>query len=309
MRYLRVCFLSFIIFFCSVCSLQAGEKMSVAVVQTGEASPLQKSLKGYLDFFQERAVEIDLSRHMLKADLSNAGNIVSRIRTRKPQIVLSLGSLPLKTVCPELEKEFIIIGVSLRQVDFNCAQKVGGVYLEYPPEIQLEWMRRILPRAKNIGVIYSTPQNKKNIADASIWARQMGVTILKREVSAPYQIPAALSDLANRADVLWGISDSIVLNPGTVRKMLLFSFRNKVPFIGLSKAWGKAGALYALDRDYADIGRQCAEMAHEAVEENAKHTLSPQPPRQIRYYLNLKTAQHFKIDLSASLIQGAEESY
>lgn len=279
------------------------------MVQAGDATPLRKSLKGFRDFFREHSLEIDTALHPLKADLSNAGDIVKLIRKKRPLIVLALGSMPLKAVCTQLGSDFIIIAVSLRRNDFECAKGVGGVYLEYPPEVQLRWMGRILPKARNVGVIYSTEQNKKKMADASRLAQNLGITILKREVSAPYQIPAALSDLADRADVLWGISDSIVLTPGTVRKMLLFSFRNKIPFVGLSKAWSKAGALYALDRNYRDIGRQCAEVAHGEIGKEGKVPLFPQPPRLIRYYLNLKTARHLKIDISSSIVQGAEERY
>lgn len=304
---MQICLASFVLLPFMICSSSASQRISVAVVRVGDATPLRLSLKGFQEFFRENSLETDFGFHMLKAGRSN-DDVVEQIRKQKPRIVLSLGSKPLRAVCSKLGSDFVVIGVSLCQADFECAGEVGGVYLEHPPEVQLEWIHRILPKAGNIGVIYSTEQNKKKIAHASRLAGQMGMTIFEREVSAPYQIPAALSDLADRADVLWGISDSIVLNPGTVRKMLLFSFRNKIPFVGLSKAWGKAGALYALDRDYTDIGRQCAEMAYGEIR-GEKFPLSPRPPRLIKYYLNLKTARHLKIDISSSLVQGAEESY
>lgn len=308
-QYIKVHLLSFLLLLCTVCSSQSADRIRVAVVQETNGTPLQRCLEGFQHFFRETSLEPDFSLYQLHEGLANAEEVITQIRTVDPQVVLVLGSRPVKTVCQALAGDLVIIGVSLRKEDLECAGNVGGVYLEYPPEIQLEWMQRILPWARNVGVIYSSEHNRKKIADVSPWAKQRGVTILKREISAPYQISAALSDLGNRADVLWGISDSIVLTPGTVRKMLLFSFRNKVPFVGLSKAWGKAGALYALDRDYTDIGRQCAEMAYAEIRGQEGPPLLPQPPRQVRYFLNLKTAHHLKIDLSAALIQGAEESY
>lgn len=309
MHFLPVWFLSMVILLCGITSANAIEQIHIAVIQGNAPTPLQESLEGFQDFFKETPQGIKYSFHTLQPDGSNSQKILTLIEHDKPQIVLSLGSLPLQVVCPELGRDIIVIGVSLRQRDFRCDREIGGVYLEYPSEVQLDWMRRILPQARNVGVIYSTRLNKIKVADASSMAQKLGMTIIQREVAEPYQIPAALSDLSNRADVLWGISDKIVLTPGTVRKMLLFSFRNKVPFVGLSKAWGRAGALYALDRDYRDIGRQCAEMAFEEYKKTEGYTLMPQPPRLVRYYLNLKTAQLLNIDLSSSLIQGAEETY
>ncbi|MFO0732606.1 MAG: ABC transporter substrate binding protein [Nitrospiraceae bacterium] len=51
------------------------------------------------------------------------------------------------------------------------------------------------------------------------------------------------------------------MTPHTAEPILLSTFRNKIPLAGLSTSWVKAGALYALDRDYLDIGSQCGEIA------------------------------------------------
>jgi hypothetical protein len=56
----------------------------------------------------------------------------------------------------------------------------------------------------------------------------------------------ALAALTNSADVLWGIADDMVMTTETARSILLFSLRNRLPLIGLSGAWVKAGALMAL---------------------------------------------------------------
>jgi putative ABC transport system substrate-binding protein len=46
-----------------------------------------------------------------------------------------------------------------------------------------------------------------------------------------------------------------------VKALLLFSFRHKLPLIGLSEAWVQAGALYALDWDYRELGAFCGRLA------------------------------------------------
>lgn len=308
-HFLQLFLLFVILSFCTVCTSAATEQITVAVVRGEKVTPLQQSQQGFQKYFQEKSIAIDVTLYHLTTNPADTERILKQISRQRPQIILCLGSRPLKALCSRLSEKSILIGVSLRKIDFECADEVGGVYLEYPPEIQLEWMHRILPQARNVGVIYSTEYNKKKIADANRLAKKMGVKIITREVSAPYQIPAALSYLANRTDVLWGVSDSTVLTPETVRKMLLFSFQNKVPFIGLSKAWGKAGALYALDRNYKDIGMQCAEMAHQEMMNKKEYSLHPKPPRLINYYLNMKTAEHLDITFSSPLVLGAEERY
>ena len=110
----------------------------------------------------------------------------------------------------------------------------------------------------------------------------------------------------NRADVLWGLADQVVLNPKTVQSILLFSLRNRIPFVGLSSTWVKAGALYALDRDYGDIGAQCGELAVKVLQGAPPASLSPAGPRKVVYAINMKTARLLKLEIQDSLVQGAQ---
>ena len=115
----------------------------------------------------------------------------------------------------------------------------------------------------------------------------------------------ALDYVAEHIDVLWGVADKTVLSSRTAKSLLLFSYRNRIPFVGLSAAWTKAGALYALDRDYEDIGKQCGEMALKILQGATPQDLPPVSPRRVTYSLNLKVAQHMKVDIDGQLIQGA----
>jgi putative ABC transport system substrate-binding protein len=130
-----------------------------------------------------------------------------------------------------------------------------------------------------------------------------------QEVETPQGLPDALDNLAKDADVLWGVTDQTVLSPETAEPILLFSFRNRIPFAGLSTSWVKAGALYALDRDYTDLGAQCGEIALKILQGARASSLPPVSPRKITYALNLKTAYHMKLDISQALIDGAQEVF
>src|SRR3989441_13041639 len=134
----------------------------------------------------------------------------------------------------------------------------------------------------------------------------MGLNLFARKVESPKDLPDALDSLNNRADVLWGVADQIVLNPQTVKPILLFSLRNRIPFVGLSATWVKAGALYALDRDYDDIGRQLGEMAGKILQGAAPGALQPASPRKVVYCINRRAAQVFKPGLQDNVPQGGQ---
>lgn len=138
-------------------------------------------------------------------------------------------------------------------------------------------------------------------------APAVNLNIQAYQIDRPQELPDALENLADRADALWGVTDPMVFNPETAKSLLLFSFRHQIPLIGHSTPWVKAGALYALDRDYSDIGVQCAEMASKILGGQAAGSLTPVPPRKVRYTLNRKTAEQMKLALPERTYRNAAE--
>jgi len=129
------------------------------------------------------------------------------------------------------------------------------------------------------------------------------------EVNTPQDIPGALEGLSRKAEVLWGVADSLTLSPSNAKNVLLFSFRNSIPFIRPSATWVKAGALYSLDWNYADLGAQCGEMAQKILAGAAPSSLPPATPRKVLYSLNLVTARQMKITMPEPVVRGARQVY
>jgi putative ABC transport system substrate-binding protein len=175
--------------------------------------------------------------------------------------------------------------------------------------MQFAWIRKILPEARTIGVLYSPQENRAKIEAAGRVAQKMGLTLESQEISAPQDIPAALERLSQKADVLWGVADTVVLSPPLAKPILLFSFRNSIPFIGPSATWVKAGALWSLDYDYHELGAQCAELAEKILNGKVPGELAPEHPRSVNYSLNLNTARMMKITIPDDVLRGALHTY
>jgi putative ABC transport system substrate-binding protein len=106
---------------------------------------------------------------------------------------------------------------------------------------------------------------------------------------------------------LWSLNDPVVYNPETARSLLLFSLRNRIPMVGQSGAWVRAGALYALDRDYDDVGAQCAQLTALILAGAMPATVTPVPPRKVRYIVNARTAADIGVALPEAILRGAAE--
>ncbi len=184
-----------------------------------------------------------------------------------------------------------------------------AVTLEFPVSVQVEWLRRMLPDRKHLGVMYEPKQNQANIDALAAAAKRAGIVLVAQAVHSPDEIPAALKQLESQSDVMLGIPDSLALSRETAKNVLLFSFQNRIPFVGVSEAWVKAGALYALERDYSDLGHQCGELVSDVLNGRAASDARVVPPRGVRYVVNLRTMRHMNLELDAELLKGAQQTF
>jgi len=295
---------------CSGASLSTGaarlEPPSMAVVISHDTDPYVAALDGFRDSLTRQGLPPEIKTYQLGGDLAGAYPILDEIVQQEPDLILTLGSLATRWVLDQKLESPIISGLILDSSVLEGRENSTGVVLEIPIEVQIHWISQVLPEQKTIGVLYNPRQNSERVRAAAVAAARLGMRLVAKEVTEPRELPAALSALSRRVDVLWGIPDSVVLTRETTRSVLLFSFRNRIPFVGLSTAWVEAGALYSLERNYEDLGAQCAEKAVEVLRGKPVLSIPISTPRTVSLALNTRTIDHMKIDVPVSIVRGAE---
>jgi putative ABC transport system substrate-binding protein len=279
----------------------------IAVLVGQKASPYEETLSGFKQYFQRQGIQVDFASYSLEE--GREPSEIEGIKKSKPNLIFTLGSVATEMAVSGISDIPIIAGILLRMDPFRRASNVTGVVLEFPIEIQFKWLRQILPNSRNVGTIYHPRENQERIDAAYKIASKMGLKFEAQGIINPQGLPEALNRLSKGSDVFWGIPDSFVLNSQTAKHILLFSFQNRIPLVGLSPSWVKAGALYSLDWDYADIGMQCGEMAWKVLQGAPTHSIPTATPRKVCYALNLTTANHMKVKLSDELVLGAHQTF
>jgi len=285
----------------------AGERISVLV--SSQDAPFEEALSGFQKTLAKQGIEAEYDIHRLGNDGVQAEAAAKKARSDSPGVVLTLGSLATDAAIRQISDTPIIACLVLRPDMLRHAPNATGVVLEFPLEVQFQWLQAMLPDAKSVGVLYNPEENEERIKAASRMARSRGMRLDAREVYTLQDVPSALAALSKTADVVWGLADNLALSPQIAKHILLFSFRNSIPFVGPSAAWVKAGALYSLDWDNADLGAQCGEMAIKVLKGARPDQLPPATPRMVRYSVNLKTAQQMQIPISERIIEGARSTY
>jgi putative ABC transport system substrate-binding protein len=281
----------------------------IAVLISANDAPFKEAVTGFNDFLARHGHKTAYEVFQLDNDAGKAGPAVQKIKSGGARLVFTVGSLATDAAVKGISDIPIVACLVLRTDLLKRSANATGVGLEFPVETQIEWMQRMLPRARSVGIVYNAAENQAKVDVAVEAARKAGLRIEAELVRSPQDVPAALNNLSRRVDILWGIPDSVMLSPLIAKNVLLFSLRNSIPFVGPSAAWVKAGALYSLDWDYADLGVQCGEMAVRVLEGAQPASIPAAAPRKVQYTINLYTAKQMKLSLSDQLLSGARQTY
>jgi putative ABC transport system substrate-binding protein len=287
----------------------SAEESRIVILTSSRAAPYEEALAGFQQALRQQGVRAIFEVHSLEGETHRVAQILQDVKQGGKALLLTLGTAATQRARQDITTVPIIAGLVLSADEFKGAPNMSGVTLDFPVTLQLEWLRRFLPTAKTIGVIYNPKENQQRIEAASRVAYELGLKLESQQVSDTRELPTALETLAKKIDVLWGVVDELVLTPQTAKHILLFSFQNRIPFVGLSTAWVKAGAVYALDWDYTDLGMQCGEMALKVLRGTPINALPPMVPRKVVYALNQKTARHMKVEIAETLVHGAREVF
>lgn len=278
----------------------AGGGTAVILVKSGSGKAYEEAEAGLRELLSARRPEATIEAVTLgKGDAGE--HELPVIRTRNPALVVTLGDRATAALAARLGSTPLVAGMVVRGDSVPTSANATGVALEFPASLELRWLRDLFPDAQKVGVLYDPNTNAGRIRDAEQAAQRAGLRLVARPVNTPRDLPAALKGLAD-VDVIWGVPDEIALSPATARSVLTFAFSNRIPISGLSTSWVKAGALYALDRDYRDIGRQCGELAAEILGGSAPAGLPVQTPRTVLYSLNLRAFEHMKLHVPAGAL-------
>jgi putative ABC transport system substrate-binding protein len=285
----------------------SGEK--IALFASSNDAPFQEAIKGFREHLAGQRIQAGYEMFSLESDLAKAGPAIQKIKAGGARLVVTLGSMATDAALREITDGPVVACMVLRTDNLKNSPNATGVGLEFPLETQFAWIQRLLPDAMTVGVLYNPGENQKRINTAVAVAIKAGLQLVAYQIDTPQDIPAALDSLSRKADVLWGLTDSMTLSPSMAKNILLFSFRNSIPFIGPSATWVKAGALYSLDWDYADLGAQCGQMAQKILAGAAPSSLPPATPRKVLYSLNLATARQMKLTVPEPIVRGARQTY
>jgi putative ABC transport system substrate-binding protein len=281
----------------------------IVVLVSHDAAPYRDALKGIRRTLEQHGADAVVEEFDVQHDAMKIAAAIDRVRRERNRLILTLGTPATEFAETEGKSLPVVACLVLNTEVLSRGNNSTGVVLQVPLRQQFDWMQRLLHPAARIAVLYNPRENQARIDEAQRIARDAGFELVPVLVATAQMLPTALEDAVSRADALWVIPDSLVVSPETAKTLLLASFRSRVPMIGLSSAWVKAGALFALDWNYEEVGAQCGDIALQIVAGARPGSIAPINARHSTYALNLRTAREMRVELSDSLVASAAQVF
>jgi putative ABC transport system substrate-binding protein len=282
--------------------------LEVAIVTSRDIAPYRAAYEGFLEVLDEASIRYRTVEYRTEKDRRKSEQVVAKIRNRRPDLILTIGSAATEAVAGEIRDIPIIYSLVLDEGGnmLDLGRNVTGASMDIPVRVQFEKIHEALPDARRFGVLYNPGRTGKVVEEARAVAAELGLELVPVAVESEADVVDRVAELDGKIDVLWSVADPTVFTPQSVRYILLNTLRNRIPFIGLSPSYVRAGALLSLSCDYRDVGRQAGEQAVQVLGGSTPEQVPMTYPRTVSTYLNLNTEKTLNVKVAQPVRDAAE---
>lgn len=300
---IKFCYLLIILFF-AVSNANFVLAADVIIIKSNDISPYNEAIAGFREEIKGDVIEYDL-----RGEAGNVSQIIAKIMASPPKLIFALGALAAVKIGENINFLPILYTLVFDPVDKGLTrrQNMTGILIEADYERQFSILKKIAPNIKRIGILYSY-LNESSILEAQKYSAPMGVELLAVKLRQPEDVPAGANQLIVKADALWLIPDSNIINQSSLNYLLSATLKYKLPFMVYSANFVKAGALLSPVINNTDIGRQAGKLGQQVLLGKALPggTLSP---AEVKWAINLSTAKSIGLQIPENVLTEFEHIY
>jgi ABC-type uncharacterized transport system substrate-binding protein len=256
-----------------------------------------------------------LMYHNAQGDIATLSALFDELNGSEADVIVSLSTPALQAALRNVNRKPIVFGTVLDpfaagagKSDSDHRPNVTGVYLAFPYAEMARTIRKILPRARRVGTLF-TPGEVNSVV-----ARQRFEASLKGEglalVSLPVNGPTEVSDAAlglcqSGIDVLCQLSDN--LSNASFPAIARACEMAKMPLFTFSPGFVKWGAVLGVGSDYTENGREVGLVAVQVLRGEDPSRIPFHASAKTRRSVNLDNARRLGISVPADWLTTADE--
>jgi putative ABC transport system substrate-binding protein len=279
----------------------------VAVIMSADVYAYREALQGFRGTLRQQIV----AEYDMEGDFDRGRKVLTEIQSKiKPDLIFAVGIWALNMIAKQTTEIPVVYAMVLNppSVAGAGAKNITGASMNVPVELTMQLFKELGPKIRRVGIIFNPAKTGYLVSQAESVAREQGLQLIAKQIQSPREAIQALDFLQGKIDMLWILPDETILAREVVQYMLLFSFRKKVPLLGLSERQARMGAVLSLSFGSSkDIGRQAGELAKTILGGKTPGRIPYTTVRQVKLTVNLKVAQKLGMEIPRSILEKADQ--
>ena len=240
----------------------------IGVSQIVDHPALNAAKQGFKDALAKAGIKADYDDKIANNEMSNQTLIMQQFSSDKKDLVYAITTPTAQAAKNQVDKNIPVVFASV--TDPKSAGLVGisnvtGTSGAAPVEENLKLMKELLPKAKNIGIIYnSSEQNSvSEVNNLKKLAKENGFNVVDKAITNGTELLAAANIISKEIDIYYATQDNTVAS--YFAALLDVLNKAKVPVFATNDVYSNAGAFISQGTTDYGIGYRSREIAAEIL--------------------------------------------
>jgi len=302
-------------------SAQSTKPKVVGIVQLVSHPALDQTRQGLIDALAKAGFK---DGDNIKIDFQNAQGQVPATKTIADKFVADKVDLIISIATPAGQSAakatqgtkipLVFVSVSdavgaglIKAVNEPTGTNITGVYNFDPIPAQMDLVAEIMPKIKNLGVIYNAGESNSvsNVDRLKKDVEKRGWKVVEATVASSSDVLSSAQSLVGRVDAIYMPQDNTVVS--ALEALLKTANEAKLPlFVGDIDSV-KRGAIATLGNDQYETGAQAGAMAARVLKGEDPGKIVPEEVKVKALVVNQKAAETIGLKIPDSVLKRAQE--
>jgi putative ABC transport system substrate-binding protein len=184
---------------------------------------------------------------------------------------------------------------------------VTGLSHMLDPVKQVEIIKKVVPNAKRVGIVYNPGEANSVSALNSIKAvlEKQGMTLVEAAAPRSIDVAPAAKSLIGKIDVMYTTTDNNVVS--TFESLAKVCNDAKIPLIASDTGSVKRGAIAALGVNFHDLGVQTGKVVARILKGEKPGDIASSTSKNLELYISTSAAQKQGVTLSPDFLKSANK--
>lgn len=288
------------------------KEVKIGIVQIVEHPALDSAREGFLDTLKKNGYEEGKN---LKVDYQNAQgdqsvlqSIAQKFASSKYDLILAIATPSAQVMASATKDIPILITAVTDPVEaklVNSMEKPGtnvtGTTDMNPLKEQFDLLKKLVPQAKKVGVIYNAGEvnSQVQVRMAKDVAKNLGIELIEATVTTSADVLQASQSLVGKVDAIYVPTDNMVVS--AAQSVVQVANKNKIPIIAGESSVVDKGGLATIGINYNNLGKQTGEMALKVLKGSKPQDMAIESQKQFDTVFNKETLTLLGIKLPDDL--------